>query len=187
LLAKNPADRFATAQEVESRFASLLAQMQQGHRLRRRGWWRHFRHHYLEPGRPLFKRLAIGVTAALACMLIGASVVYFVAPWTTWVGRTSETPSPTGFLGNDASVSTEPRLPPDTFARDLGEASKLLDTIESHAAIGSIATGAGQNAQWQSDVSDLRLEVLKLEDSFGTRPPTPATETPPPTPERNER
>lgn len=187
LLAKNPADRFATAHEVESRFASLLAQMQQGQRLRRRGWLRRLRQNHFHQRRSLLKNLAIGVTAALACMLVGASVVYFVAPRTTWIGPTSETPPFTDPLRNGASVGTEPRPPADTFARDLGEASKLLDSIESPNPVDARAIGAGQNARWQSDVSDLRLEVLKLEDSFGTRPPTPATETPPPTSERNER
>jgi eukaryotic-like serine/threonine-protein kinase len=181
LLAKNPAERFATAQEVESEFASLLAQMQQGHRLRRRGWWRHFRQHYLRerffpPGRPLFKRLAIGVF----CMLIGASGVYFTAPRTPTAlpGRASGTSAP------DAIGS---RLPPDTFSRDLGDVKQLVESVESLDAIGSTATGAGGNAQWQSEVSELQSEVSKIEESFGHRQPTPATETPQPTSERNER
>jgi eukaryotic-like serine/threonine-protein kinase len=189
LLAKNPAERFATAQEVESRFAGLLAQMQQGHRLRRRGWWRHFRQHYfrrgyLQPGRPLVKRLAIGAGAALLCMLIGASVMYFLAPRTSiaLLGRIPGMSAPDPV--QDALGS---RLPPDTFARDLVDVKQLLESVESLDAIGSTATRAGGNAQWQSEVSELQSEVSKIEESFGHRQPAPATETPQPTSERNER
>jgi eukaryotic-like serine/threonine-protein kinase len=188
LLAKSPAERFATAQEVESQFASLLAQMQQGHRLRRRGRWRHFRQHYfrqgyLQPGRPLFKRLAIGAGAALLCMLIGASVMYFLAPRTSiaLLGRI-----PGMSTADPVSDALGSRLPPDTFARDLADVKGLLESVESLDAIGSTGT-AGRNARWQSDVSELQMEVSKIEESLGHRQPSPATEIPQPTSERNER
>jgi hypothetical protein len=78
------------------------------------------------------------------------------------------------------------RLPPDTFARDLADVKGLLESVESLDAIGSTGT-AGRNARWQSDVSELQMEVSKIEESLGHRQPTPATETPQPTSERNER
>jgi serine/threonine protein kinase len=183
LLAKNPADRFATAQEVETRFASLLAQLQQGNRLRHRGLVRRLRVRYFQQGRPLLKRLTIGLTAAVVCMLIGASVVYFVAPrTTTQVGNTLDAPAPEA-----APSPTASRLPPDTFSRDLSDVNKLLESIDAQDASGSIAIGAAQNSQWQSDVAGLRSELSQIEDFFGNRPPTSASETSPPKTERNAR
>jgi eukaryotic-like serine/threonine-protein kinase len=157
LLAKNPADRFATAEDVESHLASLLAQLQQGHRLRRRGWLRQFRQRS-----SWFKKLAIGTAAALLCMAVGALVMQFLVPRPT------------------ITVVQAPLPPPDTFARDVGEVEQLLKAIESQTESGAIAVGGSDSAQWEADVTELEAKLLTIEDSFGQRPPTPATRTPQP-------
>jgi serine/threonine protein kinase len=162
LLAKNPGERFATAHDVETHLAGLLSEMQEGRRLRRRSWWRHFRQR-----RSLLKRSGIGAAAALLCMLIGALVTQFLVPRPT------------------IAVAEPP--PPDTFARDLGEVDELLKAIESQTETASITVGGSDSAEWQMDVSELQSQLLTIEDSFGQRPPTPATEAPPTTSERTDR
>jgi serine/threonine protein kinase len=160
LLAKNPAERFATAQEVESHVASLLSDLQQGRRLRRRGWLRHFRHRASS-----WKRSSIGVAAAILCMLIGATATHF------WVPRTPVL------------------VVEDTFERDLAAVTKDLDSIESQAATDSITSWVGgvDSAEWQADVSELQSNLASIEESFGFRAPNAAIETPAPTTSTFER
>ncbi len=164
LLAKDPAKRFATAQEVETHLAELLAAMQQGRRLRRRGWLRRVRFH-----RPLVKRLAIGLAAALVCMLVGVTVGHFwTAPQTL--------PGPTTI----STVVPPPAISPDTFGSDLKATTDLLAVLESQAAQaatgGASEVSAGDRA-WQSEISSLESELTLIEAAFGLRPPTAVRET----------
>jgi hypothetical protein len=191
LLAKKPSERFATAEEVETHLAGLLSHMQQGHRLRRRSWWRHLRQRLLRPGSPLLKRLPIGLAAAAMCMLIGAAVTqYFVSRSTSvLMGRSAQGPGPAESLSPDSTprvVTTVPRLPPDTFDRDVAEVKRTLESIESQELSGPILVGPGDSGQWRTDVSELRSDVSQIEDTLGNRPSTPATDTPHPASERKE-
>jgi eukaryotic-like serine/threonine-protein kinase len=193
LLAKNPSERFATAQEVETHLAGLLSQMQQGHRLRRRSWWRQLRQRHLRPGGPLLKRLAIGLAAAAVCMLIGAAVThYFVSQTTNALARRlgqglgpTESPSADSTPRGVTTVVV-PRLPPDTFDRDVAEVKRTLESIESQELSGPILVSPGDSGQWRTDVSQLQSDVSQIEDSLGDRPSTPATDTPHPASERKE-
>jgi hypothetical protein len=193
LLAKNPSERFATAEEVETHLASLLSHMQQGHRLRRRSWWRQLRQRYLRPGGPLLKRLPIGLAAAAVCMLIGAAVTqYFVSRTTIELaGRFAQGPATAESLSPESGPQVEvnkvvPGPPQDTFDRDVAEVKRTLESIESQELSGPTLVSPGDNGQWQTDVSELQSEVSQIEDSLGKRPPTPATETPHPASERKE-
>jgi serine/threonine protein kinase len=192
LLAKNPSERFATAQEVETHLAGLLSQMQQGHRLRRRSWWRQLRQRHLRPGGPLLKRLAIGLTAAAVCMLMGAAVAqYFVSRSTSvLMGRSAQGPGPAESLSPDSThggvTTVVPRLPLDTFDRDVAEVKRTLESIESQELSGPIRVDPGDSGQWRTDVSELQSDVSTIEDSLGNRPSTPATDTPHPASERKE-
>jgi eukaryotic-like serine/threonine-protein kinase len=161
LLAKNPSERFPTAQDVETHLASLLSEVQQGHRLRRRGWLRHFRQR-----RSLWKRVGIGAVAAAVCMLIGATAMRFLAPTPT-------------------TVVIEPP-PPDTFSRDLSDVQKRLESIETQFKSDSISRGLADDWQWQTDMSELESELSMIEESLGRGTPTEATAAPQPTSERTK-
>jgi hypothetical protein len=169
LLAKNPAERFATAQEVETHLASLLSDMQQGRRLRRRGWLRHLRQR-----RALVTRLAIVSAAAFVCMLFGAWVTRLLIPTQTIV-----------------LPDRVPSIPADTFASDVKKIEDRLETAEVQAASDSITSWSGglDSYEWQVDVSELESELTAIEESFGVRVPSAATETRSDTPtfERKER
>jgi hypothetical protein len=185
-LAKNPSERFATAEEVETHLAGLLSHMQQGHRLRRRSWWRHLRQRHLRPGGPLLKRLPIGLAAAAVCMLIGAAVTqYFVSRTTIGLaGRFAQAPASAESLSPESAPQVEvnkvvPRLPADTFDRDIAEVKRRLESIESQQLVGTILV-PGDDGQWQTDVSELQSDVANIEDSLGRRPATPAADAPPP-------
>jgi hypothetical protein len=192
LLAKNPSERFATAQEVETHLAGLLSQMQQGHRLRRRSWWRQLRQRHLRPGRPLLKRLAIGLAAAAVCMLMGAAVTQYFVSRTSIApaGRfghglaSAESLSPDSTAGVVTTV--EPRLPQDTFDRDVAEVKQTLESIESQELRVPILVGPGDSGQWRTDISELQSDVSNIEDSLGRRPTTPAADATPPASERKE-
>jgi serine/threonine protein kinase len=190
LLAKNPSERFATALEVETHLAGLLSQMQQGHGLRRRSWWRQLRQRHLRPGGPLLKRLPIGLAAAGVCMLIGAAVTqYFVARSTSvLMGRSAQGPGAAESWSADsgAHVVTVPHLPQDTFDRDIAEVKRTLESLESPELSGPILVGSGDSGQWRTDVTELQSDVSQIEETFGNRPSTPATDTPHPASERKE-
>jgi hypothetical protein len=168
LLAKNPAERFATAQEVETHVAGLLSEMQQGHRLRRRGWLRHFRQR-----RVLAKRLAIGVAAAVLCMLIGAGVTRLLAPQQT-IALVDRVPSP-------------PMIPQDTFASDITETRQWIEKAESQALADVMSIEGAGSVQWQADVWELETQLSAIEESLGFRPTSAATETLAPTTPTFER
>jgi hypothetical protein len=192
-LAKKPSERFATAEEVETHLAGLLSHMQQGHRLRRRSWWRHLRQRHLRPGGPLLKRLPIGLAAAAVCMLIGAAVTqYFVSRTTIGLaGRFAQGSAFADSLSPESGPQLEvnkvvPRLPPDTFDRDIAEVKGRLKSVESQQLVGPILVVPSDDGQWRTDVSELQSEVSTIEDSLGNRPSTPATDTPHPASERKE-
>ena len=179
LLAKAPDERFATAREVETRCAELLAHMQQGHRLRRRSWWRQLQQRSLRRGGKTLKRLTIGLAAAAACMLIGASLTRLLTPRTT--------------APSDGATSTSPNAEilkavlPDTFAREITEVDGQLAAIETRNDFDAAAFGSGGDPQWQNELSELQTKVSQMEDSFGRRPPTPASDSPHPASERKKR
>ncbi len=179
LLAKDPDERFATAREVETRCAELLAHMQQGHRLRRRSWWRQLQQRSLRHGGKTLKRLTIGMAAAAACMLIGASLTRFLTPRTT--------------APSDGATSTSPNseilkaVLPDTFAREITEVDGQLAAIETRNDFDAAAFGSGGDPQWQNELSELQATVLQMEESLGRRPPTSASDTPHPASERKKR
>ena len=176
LLAKDPAERFSTAQEVESHLAGLLSELQQGRRLRRRGWWRHFRQR-----RSLLKRIAIGVAAAVVCMLIGGVIVRFLVPPTT-VALVEQAP----VVPSDTFATAR-----DTFAADMEEVDSRLKAIESETRTAMTLGPSGDSPLWQSEVSELQSDLSRMEEeSLGSQAPNPATEAPTlqqPTPERKER
>jgi serine/threonine protein kinase len=155
LLAKDPAQRFATAEVVESQLARLLSEMQQGRRLRRRGWLRHFRYR-----RPALKRLAIGLAGAALCMLIGGAVAHFLAP-----------------LQPTVVVEQAPNILPDTFSRDVQTVTDLLESAESAVSLETTLDGA-RDVVWQSEIAALQTEISRIEESFGTQPPSAATDAP---------
>ena len=171
LLAKDPAERFATAREVETRCAELLAHMQQGHRLRRRSWWRQLQQRSLRHGGKTLKRLTIGLAAAAACMLIGALLTRFLTPRTT--------------APSDGATSTSPNseilkaVLPDTFAREITEVDGQLAAIETRNGFDAAAFGSGGDPQWQNELSELQATVSQMEESLGRRP-TPRVRLPSP-------
>lgn len=180
LLAKDPGERFATAQEVEARCAELLSHMQQGRRLRRRSWWRQLRQRSLRNGGKPLKRFAIGLTAAAACMLVGASLMRLLMP---------QTPAQSeGSTSTSVNMELLKQVLPDTFARDITELDAQLATLETRSSgFDPAALASGSDPQWQSELLQLQADVSRLEESFGRRSPTPATDTPNPAAERKKK
>ncbi len=179
LLAKAPDKRFATAREVETRCAELLAHMQQGRRLRRRSWWRQRQQRSQRNGGKTLKRLTVGLAAAAACMLIGASLTRLFTPRTT-------APSD-GSASTSANADLLKAVLPDTFVREITEVDGQLAAIEARNALDSAALVSSGDPQWQNDLSKLQADVSQMEESFGRRSPTPATDTPHPASERKKR
>ena len=160
LLAKDPAQRFANANEVEARCAALLADVQQGRRRRHRNWLRRLRRNV-----PLARRVAIGTAAALVCMLVGAWVAWLAlghkvppnasrepavqdgklalqAPVSRQSGpaRSSAEDSPRNRTPSRAAAAAEiVREPPDPFPQELLETRQRLREIESRETHGEPA------------------------------------------------
>jgi serine/threonine protein kinase len=178
LLAKNPQDRFATAADVESRLADLLARLQQGQRLRRRNWLRQFRQN-----RTLFKHAGIGIAAALVCMLVGAWLTWF---WTSRTTGHSPDPLPQT-VTETPTLDATPKLPPDTFERDLTEVKGLLATIESPRSDNSQRLGSRERDRFSADLAELISEVTILESWFGQPSAATTTDKSQPTPERKDQ
>jgi eukaryotic-like serine/threonine-protein kinase len=185
LLAKDPARRFANATEVEARCAALLAELQQGHRLRRRTWLRRLRQNG-----SLAKRVAIGAVAALVCMSIGA--------WATWIAVSQNLPRSSASISSQQVPAPEPSRPapprratppteaptaqipgepPDPFPQDLLETRQRLQAMDARDNVGeSIPDDA--RTQWQGEVSNLRSKLSALESPSPARQPTnPPSET----------
>lgn len=124
LLAKNPADRFRDAHEVERQLESILLQLQNGQRSSRLRW----RRTWLR-WRDVIRNSAIGVGAVSVCVMAGVAMTY----WSMSPGQTpTSKPEPgsavaQGPLPKSSSIIT---LPPDTFAADLAETQRLLEAIE---------------------------------------------------------
>jgi serine/threonine protein kinase len=187
LLAKNPQDRFATAADVESRLAGLLARLQQGQRLRRRNWLRQLRQN-----RKFFKHAGIAIAAAVTCMLVGA--------WLTrlWTPRTTDASADQrfGLRSNDPSsqpgtkappVNAAPKLPPDTFARDLTEVNRLLAALEPPRSDSSQQPGSHERDRFSIDLAELIFHVTNLESWFGQPSAAATTDIPHSTPERKDQ
>jgi hypothetical protein len=79
-----------------------------------------------------------------------------------------------------------PHLPQDTFDRDIAEVKRTLESLESPELSGPILVGSGDSGQWRTDVTELQSDVSQIEETFGNRPSTPATDTPHPASERKE-
>ncbi len=195
LLAKDPAHRFAAASEVEARCAALLADVQQGRRLRRRNWLRRLRRNV-----PLARRVAIGTAAALACMLIGA--------WVAWLALVRNVPPSApgqpalqgGKLALQAPASERPspepprnstppraaattdtvREPPDPFPQDLLETRQRLQAIETRDTRSRAAPADGNSdALWRGEIAKLRSLLLVPAPASSEQPaPKHPSETP---------
>ena len=149
LLSKNPGDRYRDAETVEQRLDAILVQLQNGQRSRRRSWRRLWLRY-----RSVVQRGLLAVAGIFFCVLLGA---LWATDKTTEQGRSNGDvhkdavlPMVVGNTASDDTVSesaagvdkasdlrTEAAerplvyLPPDTFDRDLAEARRLLDSIDS--------------------------------------------------------
>jgi len=183
LLAKDPARRYASAAEVESRCAILLSDLQQGRRFRRR---RKRRFQWLSR---LFSRRAATVGgAALGCMLLGA--------WgaRTWTIGSPQRPAPLSLRGTaeppptkvtvvkspSVEVATkilarlqQPTLPglqkptlevpPDTFAQDLSETERLLAALEAERDHTLSSPKGKVDTQSEDELNQLRAKLVQIE------------------------
>lgn len=186
LLAKEPAHRFAAASEVEARCAALLADVQQGRRLRRRNWLRRLRRNG-----PIARRVAIAAAAGLVCMLIGAWVAWLALPsrvppnavpeLVAQRGRRAPEQPAAGQLSKQQPVAAAAdivREPPDPFPQDLLETRQRLQKIEARdTSIESMPPGG--DAAWRGEIAKLHSMLSVLEPgSF--LPPAPKRPSEPP-------
>lgn len=156
LLSKQPEQRFPTAKAIAARLDELLLELQRGGQLRRRSWKRR----WLRAIHQWRGRLAL-VGAGVACALVGVGVSRWLggnetvsqglpsAPPVTSAEITPPSPRP-------ASTSPPVPLEPDTFQKDLTEARKILDRMESFDA--PVSSPPNDNA-WDAEVSDLKSRL----------------------------
>jgi eukaryotic-like serine/threonine-protein kinase len=161
LLAKDPAQRFATVQEVEARCAALLADIQQGRRMRQRTWLRR-----MNRNRDMIKRVGIGAAAAILCIGLGAGLARWWAPQVFGLHGQERSHVANSSVSevNPGSATDGPPLEllRDTFSDDLRETKRRLQTIEARqAATGSMSSGA----QWQRDLEAARSMLSRDEAS----------------------
>jgi eukaryotic-like serine/threonine-protein kinase len=173
LLAKDPAQRFLHAREVESRCAALLADLQQGRPPRRRRFLRWRRN------RTLVKRLTIAAAGSLAgivFMLVGA-----------WLTRVFVPPKPAPVVNKpiDETPSVDVPTPPlrsvsrDTFDKDLLETRRLVEAAESPKTQGAARLDRTQDKQWQNDVDELRAKLTRRLGSLPTSQQATSSQTQP--------
>ena len=175
LLAKDPDERFATAREVEARLCRALGPPTAGTPVsRRRSWWRQLQQRSLRNGGKTVKRLTIGMTAAAACMLIGASLTRLLTPRTT-------APSD-GAASTSANAEILKAVLPDTFAREITEVDGQLATIEARNAFDSAASVSAAIRYGKATSPSCKLTFRRWKNPSGVghpRPrPTPLTPRP---------
>jgi len=145
LLAKAPAERFESARDVEARLSKILSELQQGGRLRRRGWWRRWSRVARN-----WRKAAQLVSAGVLCTFLGVLISGGLrAPWRAQAVATLPAGSSEGFAAaNDGSepkavgqptamvrplwpkVVARPVEFADTFDIELREALQRLTGIE---------------------------------------------------------
>ncbi len=193
LLAKEPAHRFAAASEVESHCAAFLADVQQGRRRRHRNWLRRLRRNG-----PLARRVAIGVSAALVCMLIGAWMARLALVHNASPSRreqkiqgdklavaapvtdesASEKSPPERAQPPKAAVVETTHEPSDPFPQDLLETRQRLQTIEAGHASSGLPPVDGDDL-WRDEIANLRSMLSVLEPASTEQPaPKHPSETP---------
>ena len=179
LLSKNPGDRYRDAETVEQRLDAILVQLQNGQRSRRRSWRRLWLRY-----RSVVQRGLLAVAGIFFCVLLGA---LWATDKTTEQGRSNGDvhkdavlPMVVGNTASDDTVSesaagvdkasdlrTEAAerplvyLPPDTFDRDLAEARRLLDSIDSWPSASvpiQVPNAMGEDA-WGDDLQAV-MELL---------------------------
>jgi serine/threonine protein kinase len=169
LLSKEPADRFATAQEVEARCAALLADLQQGRRLRRRTWLRRFR-----TNRSLAKRVAIGAVGTVIGVLIGAGVMWFASLRTpTVIASKSGIEPSTQKPEFDSPVAASPRETPDLFPADLATTLQRLQALENSEKTSGATVETARDPRWDAEISALRSMLSAIEPASQQGPQTP--------------
>ena len=156
LLSKKPEQRFPTAKAIAARLDELLLELQRGGQLRRRSWKRR----WLRAIHQWRGRLVL-VGAGVACALVGVCVSRWLGGnGTLSQGLPSAAPAVSAgiTLPSPRSASSSPLVPlePDTFQKDLTEARKILDRMESFDV--PVSSPPSDNA-WDAEVSDLKSRL----------------------------
>ena len=189
LLAKAPARRFSSARELEARLSTILSELQQGGRLRRRGWWRRWsrvaRH---------WRKAAQLASAGVLCVLVGM----FISGREPLLpqGDPDRTGNPVQVVARQAGSDlrpagpnpvTESPLEPDTFDSEFRTTLLMLRLAEaaSPAEQPSQAGEAGLDP-WDQERLAVESQIEWLTQELGgprtTRAPSssPAVRVSPP-------
>ena len=196
LLAKDPADRFRNAREVEERFASILSQLQNGQPSRFLRWGRQW-FRWRSAARRLFPKFL----AAAACAVFGAGITWWL--WSdpsaedsvrrSGAARSEEVSErrnaleqigPEPGMSRHQEVNSEVKSPPpagsdrlqETIAHDINaEFSRLQAAVNQLEARWNptspdyAAVSPGEDT-WYQDLESLRNLLQNMdEESSGTR------------------
>jgi serine/threonine protein kinase len=175
LLAKHPAQRFSSAQDLEAHCGKLLIALQQGKRLGRRR-----RFSMLFRKRPRATRLAIAAFATLVLVVFAAWGHWIPHPYANVTQNPSHGPSaksPDPPSAPSPQPDVERPIPRDTFLQDVAETSQRIEAYERQHSPETLS--GSQSNTWDAAVSDARRRLHALE---GTGP----TQDPPVLPNENQ-
>jgi len=173
LLAKNPADRFRNAHEVEQHLEGILLRLQNGQRSGRLRW----RRTWLRWRSVVWKSLAV-TAMIVVCGMLGATV----ATWRSDEKLASEVipmadvapnPVPQQPVVSETmpgSPSALPRLPKDTFQDDLSEIQSRIEAYEQ-SSFGSTSPQSRASPfadEWFDEINSVK--ALLEGDGFQEKP-----------------
>ena len=154
LLAKAPAERFDSARAVEARLSSILSELQQGGRLRRRSWWRRWSRVVRN-----WRKAAQLASAGVLCILLGVVLASGLRPRG---GNPTMTAAAAPPGGNPEVAGTSTRALQNIPLQPAGTLAPLIRAPQW----GSVAVRQVDIDTFEVDRSETARRITGLEESW---------------------